>query len=824
MSLQVWLPLDGDLNNNGLDAPDRLTAFSTTFKSGKFQKCLDLNGVKSASGTFSNLSGLSRYSFCCWIKVDSSNITNYADMLVLGSNHDGNTGGIRIEHTATAGAFQIIYNKSASGGSSTVTYYSVGNSATAAKDTWLHIAVVNDGTKVKTYFNGELQNTYTVTNIYSSGYLSGSIILGTSGSYASLNDVRVYDHCLSVKEIEEISKGLVLHLPLDTHPNPNLLANTSNPVDGTNLVSTTQSVVYDDKKQANVFERTQTVTSESFIYSSRTPQVSQSTSYTFSCDLCANDYVKSIDLFWLSDTASNKKSGSGYVNITSVSSITIPYRNQWFHYVWTFTTKSDDYTGYIRIDNNGSSTDGVAASLRATNLKLEIGTSDTGYIPSVSDDIYSTLGFDVNDTIERDVSGYGNNGTITGSLGCQTDSVRNTIGTYFNGSSYINCGRSAMVKDALTVNWWGYMDDWNLYGSKPMRALSCTEGGGWNFEPSSSKMSFACGTGSSSNSYKSVTSITAFSSYSSGWHMFTGTYDGYSSKIYIDGVLENTNSAYTTKTPMYYNTGNSIFIGVEAGSSGTAPATPYFTGGISDVRIYATALSEAAVADLYKSSASIDKTGRFYTNSFYECTKDSQVTKSAVLSTGGISEMAPIFDMRIKSLVDGSAWARIYWLDLGTYSTTFADKSEVLKCTSAINRYSRMGIVDNFVSTDGCYEFMLTYPSLSNSLYNRWKQTNSPNVSANLGTGYDAITTAWATYANPLTLCYSSGSAIYCTNVANNWWSPIGQLALYNGGIPAADGSTQSSTELWVRIDNLSAPSKASFYKDLVVASNFIEW
>ena len=42
----------------------------------------------------------------------------------------------------------------------------------------------------------------------------------------------------------------------------------------------------------------------------------------------------------------------------------------------------------------------------------------------------------------------------------------------------------------------------------------------------------------------------------------------------------------------------------------------------------------------------------------------------------------------------------------------------------------------------GTYEFMLTYPSLSTSLYNRWTQTSSPN--AGTVTGFTPITTAWS--------------------------------------------------------------------------------
>jgi hypothetical protein len=156
------------------------------------------------------------------------------------------------------------------------------------------------------------------------------------------------------------------------------------------------------------------------------------------------------------------------------------------------------------------------------------------------------------------------------------------------------------------------MDDWTAFSRGP---LSCTEGGGWCFEKASNKIRFAIGTGSTSNTYKTTAGF-PLSDLTSGWHMITGAYDGLVLKEYVDGVLNTSTSAYTTKTPAYYHASNSIIVGAEATGSGVT--TPYFNGRISDVRIYATALSDADVLALYKNSAYIDSSGNVFASEYKE--------------------------------------------------------------------------------------------------------------------------------------------------------------------------------------------------------------
>jgi hypothetical protein len=102
----------------------------------------------------------------------------------------------------------------------------------------------------------------------------------------------------------------------------------------------------------------------------------------------------------------------------------------------------------------------------------------------LSDSTFITQGYDC--------SGYGNHGTCSASFKYDYNSPRYKNCAVFNNNKYINCGRGAMVTDELTVSLWAYMDNWSQFSSSNMRLASCTESGGWNFEPNGDKMCFAC--------------------------------------------------------------------------------------------------------------------------------------------------------------------------------------------------------------------------------------------------------------------------------------------------------------------------------------------
>ena len=602
MALQVWLPLIKDTNNYGSSSTSgSLTHSSISYADGKLGKAIRIANYITTTATYPGIVDKTVWSICCWLKLSSSDtFTNYTDFFTIGMNNDGQTGGgFRIEHTSAAGGIQIPVPKLTTIGN-TNSWYTVYSNGTCCKDQWAHFAIVCNGTNYYIYLNGALTSTVAISNFTTTtSKLTGTVILGMSGSYCWLNDLRIYDHALSLKEVKEINKGLVAHYPLNNRGfgfiNPNLIKNTAN---GTNWSYSTFN------KQEKTFTRSTTATTESYIMG-RT-DLNNTKTYTMSAEIMTNGQVNSVELFAYDNT------------IKDIKNKNVGAPTTWTKVFLTFTPSSSyDWTNcVIRFDNNGSKTSGTEAILYVKNIKVEEGSSVTPWCPHTADPEYGYMGY--NSTREVDISGYGNHGTFSSNAPVMSnDSPKYDCCMQFNGTNnFITCGRGGMVTDSITISMWCYASDWGNH-SGSIKMISCTESGGWNiYSRSDNKINFDIGTGTSSNTYKSVTSASAITG--SGWHMFTTTYDGLSIKIYIDGVLNNTATPYSTKTPIFYNSNNAIFLAAEAGPNITTPTGEYFNGKISDVRIYSTALSADDIKELYQIPASIDNTGTIYSLDFNE--------------------------------------------------------------------------------------------------------------------------------------------------------------------------------------------------------------
>lgn len=164
-------------------------------------------------------------------------------------------------------------------------------------------------------------------------------------------------------------------------------------------------------------------------------------------------------------------------------------------------------------------------------------------------------------------------------------------------SSWYSLGSKYKFEDLITVNCWVYLNNWTTF----TRAISCTDGGGWNFEKADSNgksviqfSAFNKGIG------YLVTDGVELSTISAGWHMLTGTFDGKNTRFYIDGVLRGISGTFTSGK-IGYNATNSIIVGAEAGSGENEIESwiPVLPGKIRNVAIYNSAFSGHYVEKLY---------------------------------------------------------------------------------------------------------------------------------------------------------------------------------------------------------------------------------
>jgi len=227
MALQVWLPLNGNLDNQGVkDYSLSIARGAEVYdNNGKIGKCFYANGVNTISieNIIPDVYNYTGYSLCAWFCIETQNTVHTGSAIISAGNWNQQVlnlavGGFNTDHysglyvSGTSWGHRYSYN-----------FY---------LNTWYHVVVCSDGVKTYAYVNGQLVgNTepgFLPTNILGNNiYIGGATYYSGMQFFGRINDVRIYDHCLSPKEVSEIAKGLVLHYKLDDIPQQNLLPEIS---------------------------------------------------------------------------------------------------------------------------------------------------------------------------------------------------------------------------------------------------------------------------------------------------------------------------------------------------------------------------------------------------------------------------------------------------------------------------------------------------------------------------------------------------------------------------------------------------------------------
>ena len=595
MSLQVWLPLNGNLNNQGLSDVTVTNNGATVDSNGKIGSCYLFNPAKLSLTPSFITSFYGDFSFSLWLKVNSFT-TSWETYLQIGIG-TAPWNSYRIGLLRDAGTSNLIFcigDGNSSTQSNCQTSYSVGD--------WYHFTCTYSKTeqKMRIYKNGVLSNTHSTSIIPKFSdvpYITlGQVNDGTYKTNCLMNDFRIYDHCLSAKGVKEISKGLSLHYKLSDpyiEPTTNLYSGWSsycyNASKGVYGYGTSTDMYFDTLEDSIIKVRMGTTGSSAYpyVYFDGLADISPGSYKTLSFDYYPTIMDKVEFYSWNTSGELNYT-----VNGISGTGGTIPVRvSNWNHISITIknTGSASSGFGYMRIGLEEHTSD-TSNYWLFKNIQVEDKDHSTPFVVGSRDE--STV---------YDCSGIANNGTKIGGVLPSSNPLPIRYEKSYNfdgntGSIQIPNLSTLVPSGEFTMNCWIYHDD--TWSSKTYETIF---GGPSGFELEAKY-------------YSTNSPVLRAHSWGGGqaayelnkWNMITMTRNASESKFYINGELKITGTAGTIPSGNY-------FIGAWQTSNGQN-----YKGRISDFRLYSSVLSEEDIKLLYNASASIDKNGSMYAYEFKE--------------------------------------------------------------------------------------------------------------------------------------------------------------------------------------------------------------
>lgn len=575
MSLQVWLPLNGNLNNQGLSEVTVTNNGATVDSNGKIGSCYLINSDKKISfNSYLWMTMKPQYNFSCFFWVKG---TTDGWLIACGAWEFRLRPDFIQVHPGPSGEYAARYTD------------------TFDTDTWYHLGFTWNGTegKLRLYLNGNLVATSDVPS--STSYDIGSSFNIPYDGPRYINDFRLYDHCLSAKEVKEISKGLSLHYKLSDpyiEPTTNLYSGwSSNCYNGATSkysYGTTTDMYYDIiDSTIKVRMGTDNLSAWPFVFFNDITPPSNGEYRTLSFGYYPTikdkinfySYNTSGDITWVANGIKGT-GGDIPVNVNSWNHISVTIKN----------TGSSDYGfGYMKIGLEEHTSDASNYWL-FKNIQVEDKDHSTPFVVGSRDE-----------SMVYDCSGLSNNGTKIGGVTPSSNPlpIRYEKSYDFDGSTgsiQIPNLSTLVPSGEFTMNCWIYHDD--TWSSKGYETIF---GGPSGFELDAKPAS------TNSPSLYTYSWGQAQATYElNKWNMITMTRNASETKFYINGELKITGSAGTIPSGNY-------FIGAWNTSS-----QQNYKGRISDFRLYSTVLSEEDIKVLYNTSASIDKNGNMYAYEFKE--------------------------------------------------------------------------------------------------------------------------------------------------------------------------------------------------------------
>lgn len=601
--LKVWLPLDGDLRNLGVSDVKITNNGASINNSGKIGSCYHFGP---SSPSFMTLpkeimtSFTTECSIAFWLKIKTWNVS-YATYFQAGL---GSTPWVHyifgfLRNSTNSTACFTISNGSSASNANYLT-------STLELNKWYHVALTYKTGKCTIYLDGKLDHEYSTSIIPAFSSIT-HITLGACNNGSNyqtdcdMNDVRIYDHCLSAAEVHEIAQGLILHYKLDASSEEKITTIPSTNVYSYPTFNTSAAgggwYHWGPSGHSGSYGQN---TDKKFIYNKNNTY-----SHWITEDAGTGKYY----LLYQSPAFEG-----GYRSLQAIikEENGLPITESICYPTWNarnggvpnnkWTSIKDLGDGFYYCCCEGVSQDG-SNDLIGIDVKpgYKIYISEC-YLENNAEKCSPIFSYSSN--IIQDSSGYGHNGTIINTITISSDTPRYNNCTHMSATNQkilINNIITSGFSNSYTIAWWGkcatFSGTMHWGFSNGVRLNGIYNGTLWN-----------TGDGSNNPLYKPGTTTQVTTPSTGVWHHFAMIGDGTNCKVYLDGNYWGIAKTYKSisGTSIYLNGWNSSTLYSNSDLS------------LSDFRIYCTALLDSDIKLLYKTGMRVDNLGGVHTFEFEE--------------------------------------------------------------------------------------------------------------------------------------------------------------------------------------------------------------
>lgn len=583
MGLLVWMPLNGNLDNQGLaSVAVEQSGGTEAYNAGKIGQALQCAG-----NSFYNISPITignEATIAWWEK------TSVAAKVPFTLVTDASSYGLTVWGSNST----HIYTLNTGDGANDPFKNGTNNVTSIYDGKWHHFAVTFGNSVAKLYIDGAYAGTAQTFKSPSATAKTLRLAGGSNNAHSydfngMLNDFRVYDYCLSPKEVRELSRALVVHYKLDE--NCQVMDNCyTNPT----FNSSSQAARWSHRASVGSGSYSQN-TNKDFIFN-------KSNTYSHKISYTGDGYYL---CYQSPEFAGGYRSVQAIVKLSDGSepdSTKIRFR-------WNAGVGTAPPTQYYSLGDGFYllKVDGFRQSGSNDLVGIRINSGITAYISEAyleNDRKVCSDILDASPTVITDRSGYGRHAARMTPLIMEVDSPRYDL-CVANSENYpLRATFDFPQTSGLTVACWVNMATWGWQGSGVFSttgqiASTPTDYNSTTFNHYDGYIRMR---GTNGTTY-GIACPTISDIPVNGWHHVALTHDGSQANLYIDGVLKRT---MNVPTPLV------AFKRLYLGTSFAGGTNRACQGKWSDFRMYATALSAEDIKELYSVSASVDNLGNLH--------------------------------------------------------------------------------------------------------------------------------------------------------------------------------------------------------------------